>query len=452
MGPESKENTAFSNWCKALATTYLDLFIRLAIVYFVLYIIIDMITNGIVIREGQGFLGIISMIFIWLGLFLFARQAPKFILDVLGVKSLGSNIGLGAILGGGAMLAGGFASGWGSARQSGGGFAQRFFGGLRGAGMGFAQGALNGMRDANEAVAQGKDLPLHNIYAQNRDLMAQMRTGDKDAKGGALGYLQDRLNYQNRELRANSLGIGKNTLAAATYEDEVAGDKYRKAQAATASAASKVSSMKGVNGGMMDFDEWSTKTGSTDNTQYAAYQNDYNNAVKEWQQLQAYEEKARVKTIITGANKKAIDESRGSLGVSPRAADVWNDSYRSQTEIEYWNEELHNQDGSLQYNDDGSVRTGITRIAVDSSGEPLAEFERDANGNYVYDQYGHRVIRDTKVNNYGEIVAAGRETGEDARQKFGYNRSTKAFDGTIDDSTFGASNRGSSGSGSGGTP
>ena len=90
MGPSSKDNASFNNWTKAVVSTYLDIFVRLAIIYFITFLIQDMIVNGVVMSTGSGgLIGVISIIFIWIGLFLFARQAPKFIVDVLGIKSLG---------------------------------------------------------------------------------------------------------------------------------------------------------------------------------------------------------------------------------------------------------------------------------------------------------------------------------------------------------------------------
>jgi len=92
MDPKGGKDGSFAAWGKALTSTYLDLFIRLAVVYFVIFLIQDMIVNGIVINTGTGVLGILSMILIWIGLFIFAKQAPKFIKQVLGVKDEGGKL------------------------------------------------------------------------------------------------------------------------------------------------------------------------------------------------------------------------------------------------------------------------------------------------------------------------------------------------------------------------
>ena len=105
---EGKGEDAFSSWVRSLTSTYLELFIRLAIMYFVIYLIHDMIENGIVINTGTGIVGILSFIFIVIGIFIFARQAPKFIEHSLGMKgsagAIGATIaaaGIGSLLGGG---------------------------------------------------------------------------------------------------------------------------------------------------------------------------------------------------------------------------------------------------------------------------------------------------------------------------------------------------------------
>lgn len=107
MDPKGSKDSAFNSWVKTLTSTYLDLFIRLAAVYFAIFLIQDMIVNGVVINHGSGVIGIISLILIWIGIFVFAKQAPKFIKDVLGLKgdsgSLFGNLGTALGLGGAAV-------------------------------------------------------------------------------------------------------------------------------------------------------------------------------------------------------------------------------------------------------------------------------------------------------------------------------------------------------------
>ena len=119
MDPKGGKDNAFDAWVKALTSTYLDLFIRIAAVYFILYIIQEMLTKGIV-TSSTGVLKVFTYIFICIGLFYFAKEAPKFIKQILGIKDDGAGIfsGVGKVLGMGAAAGGMIGSGLASARAS----------------------------------------------------------------------------------------------------------------------------------------------------------------------------------------------------------------------------------------------------------------------------------------------------------------------------------------------
>lgn len=157
----SKDGGMFSSWVKALTSTYLDLFLRLAIVYFVLFIIQDMIVNGVIIDEAGGMVGIISFIFIMLGLFFFAKMAPKFIKDALGIKgSSMTNIGLSGLL-----------AGAGAIRQ--GGSVPEMF-----------EAMNDATRAQTMAYAHGKPMPeLGESWNSGRDHVAKILTGDQNMTG-----------------------------------------------------------------------------------------------------------------------------------------------------------------------------------------------------------------------------------------------------------------------------
>lgn len=182
---EAKGEDTFSLWTKAVISTYIDLFIRLIIIYFVIYLIQDMLQNGIVIRTGTGIVGAISFVFIVIGLFLFARQAPKFIRDVLGIQGTGSNIGLSAIL-----------ASAGAIRQG-----------------GTPRDALWAAQDAVDnninAYNSGKAAPgLGMTYNAGRDLAAQMITG-------------------NDKMTARAMARGRGMLSSEGITTDIA-DKYKK--------------------------------------------------------------------------------------------------------------------------------------------------------------------------------------------------------------------------------
>lgn len=121
MDPKGGKDGAFGAWTKALTSTYLDLFIRVASVYFVIYMIQQMLVHGIT-TSSTGTVKSFTVIFIWIGLFYFAKEAPKFIKQVLGIKDDGSGggifSGLGKIMGLGAAVGGVVGSGLASARAS----------------------------------------------------------------------------------------------------------------------------------------------------------------------------------------------------------------------------------------------------------------------------------------------------------------------------------------------
>ena len=104
MDPNGSKDGGFNSWVKTLTQTYIDLFIRLASVYFVIYLIQDMIANGIYMNKTADAVGIISFIFICIGLFYFAKEAPKFLQQAMGMKSEPMNI-FGTAMGRAAALA-----------------------------------------------------------------------------------------------------------------------------------------------------------------------------------------------------------------------------------------------------------------------------------------------------------------------------------------------------------
>ena len=112
MNPSGKGDEAMKAWTGQVTSTYLDLFLRLSLIMFIIFITQDILENGITLGVSGGLVGVLSTIFIILGLFMFAKKAPKFVYDVLGIKGEPGSLfsGLGAIVGA--------ASGIGAARAS----------------------------------------------------------------------------------------------------------------------------------------------------------------------------------------------------------------------------------------------------------------------------------------------------------------------------------------------
>ena len=177
MDPKGSKDGAFNAWVKTLVSTYLDLFMRLAIVYFVIFLVQDMMVNGIVMNHGSGLLGIFSYIIIWIGLFIFAKQAPKFFRKVLGLKEEGGKFfsGIGESMALGAATLGTIGSGiagYRAAREENAQLTDRNgdplrHQGLRNFGSGIASaigGAYTGMKAFGGKDASAKSV----IQAQNQ--------------------------------------------------------------------------------------------------------------------------------------------------------------------------------------------------------------------------------------------------------------------------------------------
>ena len=76
----------FNNWVKALTTTYLDLFIRIAIISFTM-LFISIIPKIEFNVPGGGIVYIFARVILFFGLLYFAKEAPKFINETLGIDS-----------------------------------------------------------------------------------------------------------------------------------------------------------------------------------------------------------------------------------------------------------------------------------------------------------------------------------------------------------------------------
>ena len=294
IDPKSAEKGAFSNWVKLLVSTYLDLFLRLAIIYFVMFIVMEIIHGGLELPLGNGVIGLLSTVVIIIGLFYFARQAPKFITDALGIKSLGMGVGLSGLLGAAGALMGGA--------------------GLSGAAAGFME-ASNASADA---AAQGKQAPP--AYSSQRDKIAQMLTGDKNAKGGILGNatkaMQDRA---NANLAERVFGVNRNKVAEA---------KNLKYALASEASAAKNRYERFANGNMS-------------NVERDAVINDYarQEAMSQdgWDDLSEAEQNDRINSYVNGLSALSTDQQNSLL--TSYLEDDWSTKETASAKQNSWYEE-----------------------------------------------------------------------------------------------------------------
>lgn len=351
INPPKQGGGAFDNWLKALISTYVDLFVRIAIVYFGLFLIQIVMNGGLDIFgsnvDGFSFTSGIAFIFVILGILVFIRQAPQFIKDILGIKGKPmGNVGLSSLLGGTAMAIGG--------------------GGL----AGFGLGAMQGFDTANKATAEGKAFSPFQSWAQNRDQMAKIRTGDKDARGGILGGMMDRSLYYARERQLGIKGLSSNNAKIAKDASKKQDQVLEKAQLYRDLAYEKLK-QAGITGEPTR----SYSEATQDLNEYIAYgqsqgwsQGDIENS-STYRQLSSNVSNARIWEEFKSAdtvfqtekekaesmqkNAKAISDARSANGVDTRLIDEYGGSGIGGTRR-------------------GTYRAGAKRTRFDpySSGEP----------------------------------------------------------------------------------
>jgi hypothetical protein len=87
--PEKK--SVFDNWLKSTMATYMEVFIRLFIMYIIVFLCSKILASDALDLSGVGVFGKIIII---LGLFTFGKQAPKLIGDVIGINSGNLKLGI----------------------------------------------------------------------------------------------------------------------------------------------------------------------------------------------------------------------------------------------------------------------------------------------------------------------------------------------------------------------
>lgn len=174
IDPKSSKDGMFANYLKTVTSTYLDLFLRLAIIFLVIYIIANIDTKQDVFKgNSSGF----ATVIIYISLLFFAGQAPKFIQQALGIKSKGTGLGFGASLIGGAL------SGMVAGAST---------GGIWGATKGLVGGASTGA--SNQWAAQNGQRHQASASQEARQRGAALGTGNVDpSKSNLFGLMGGRI-------------------------------------------------------------------------------------------------------------------------------------------------------------------------------------------------------------------------------------------------------------------
>ena len=111
MDPKQAKDGAFSKWLKLTIKVWAEVFIRLFVIYFILLVIEELIGNGGALVSDTNLFVKIALV---IGLLFFAKDAPKFICEAIGIKDApkgGLFGGLGGIMAAGAIGAGAISGG-----------------------------------------------------------------------------------------------------------------------------------------------------------------------------------------------------------------------------------------------------------------------------------------------------------------------------------------------------
>ncbi len=207
IDPKSQKDGPFQNWLKELGRTYIDIFVKLGLIYLVLFFISELHNNSLFVSY-EGAEGTTSnpispvrlmylKVFIIIGMLMFLKQASKFIKNILGIKD---NKNGGSFLG---NVVGGLA-GFGTGAIS---------GAISGRGLsGALTGGIAGMSAGYNGAASGKP---SNAWRSAGDAAIQARLGDKNAKSGVLAALQSKATNAQMRSQAAKLNLTEQTVAAA---------------------------------------------------------------------------------------------------------------------------------------------------------------------------------------------------------------------------------------------
>lgn len=390
----NEKDQILNNWAKNLINTYVDLFVRLAIIFLAFSLLGQMFDGQSYLSDDQ--IGVFTKVVISIALLIFVKIAPKYIMDILGIKSTGANtLGLSALMGGTARVLGG------------------------GGASGFAAGALSTLDSSTDAISQGKAAPgAGNAFRQNADLQARIRTGDKEAHGGLSGKLLDRMNFQNRERAADKLGIGSKDYAKASYVNDINKKDMKAAEEEMNEAESALSKFQ-KNGNKMTMQQLANEYGLSGDdlrSTYSQYSSQYDAAAKRVNEAKAKYKTASDAYAKSNKNVERMDKERQAMNVLPRIID---------TEKDHSPKQLPGKAGELQEKFLENTKVGqVYTAARDSKAVGAVK-------DFVYYREPEQVV----TNDNGLAVnSAGEATQKES--EYQYKRNNKGYQGAVDETTF----------------
>ena len=228
----------FKKWYTACFKTYADVFIRLAAIYFALYLINLLTKNPDAFTINGRPLGLAETLFVILGILMFAKQFPDLLKDLLGIdlkgnftlnpmKKIGENAPLAAAaLGLGAGALGGIAGNFLASRQTHSGFLKglkhtvggAFTGAARGAHAGYdSKGSKLFSSSWNAAGKGGQNI----INKQGTSLVG--RNTARVQTGLGIHTKADRLDAESKKYKEME-ELRKQIRSVADYDDQTRGN------------------------------------------------------------------------------------------------------------------------------------------------------------------------------------------------------------------------------------
>lgn len=214
----------FDKWLKLTLSVYFEVFIRVAFMYLAIYFISALINNGVLYEQFfDSVQGMLALVIVILGIFTFAKQAPKMLGDMFGIDSGNLKLGIGEKLKAGGAFIGGAAIGAGVT-----GLVRNFIPGVGAVGKlgasafnSFKAGhILEGFKNTGKTVAAGFGGAASSIAGATSGAFNAFKAG-KDAKSfgdmakaagtGAQKSTENRIN------RANYKAAHGNTIKGAVF-------------------------------------------------------------------------------------------------------------------------------------------------------------------------------------------------------------------------------------------
>lgn len=224
IDPKSVQSGPFKKWLQTVGKTYVSLFIKIAILTLMIKLI--SIVNTASLPESLGFLGKLVAV---LAILIFAKKAPKWIGDMVGVEGDSAGLGgLGKKLGSAALVGGAISKGLEGAKKFGEQKGKNFLGNR----VRNTAARLGGMKEAHKANKELKNNPNSNQKKQS--LWRAGRAAAKNSRAenwgqnseGVLkdlgkGYMAGRMNINPEAKSLNETFKEKSKLSAKGYNEKI---------------------------------------------------------------------------------------------------------------------------------------------------------------------------------------------------------------------------------------